>query len=635
MCGIAGILSTSKSKSELHIIADNMASMLEHRGPDAQGAWSDDAGVAFGHRRLAIIDLSDDGLQPMTSQSRRFTICFNGEIYNFRELISFLESAQIPMRGYSDTEAFLECIDRFGLQWALEKSRGMFAFALWDAKHRQLTLCRDRLGEKPLYYGVIGNDLVFASELKSFHKHPQFQFNVNRQALSAYTKYSYVPAPMCILEGFKKLPPATLISGSTGQDIIQSEPNKYWDVNSIDNVQEKDLEEILTDVIKMQMVSDVPVGCFLSGGVDSSLIAALMQSQSSRPIDTFTIGFNELEYDESKHAAAVAKHIGSNHSEWIISPAEVMNVIPRLGRIYDEPFGDSSSLPTTLLAEMTGRSVKVCLSGDGGDELFYGYRRYLLAHKLNTLRKLSPKWFKKLVVQILDTKSESGWDQTLRRVNKWLPISVKNPGKRAENVKEIFRADNPEWLYDKVLSHWDNAEALVVGGENFSSVDGFFDENIKFRDNITLHDIRYYLTDDIMVKVDRASMSTALESRAPLLDHHLVEFSRSVSVKEKTRAGLTKAPLRDILYKYVPKEMIERPKMGFGVPLDSWLRDELKEWAGDLLSTSMLKEQGYFHTQPIEKCWTQHQSGAQDMRYYLWDILAFQQWIETWRPGSD
>ena len=630
MCGIAGILSGGRGKTDLHKIAFDMAGALNHRGPDAQGAWSDEAGIAMGHTRLAIIDLSEDGLQPMTSQSQRYTICFNGEIYNFRELISYLESKKISMRGYSDTEAFLECIDCFGLQWTLEKSRGMFAFSLWDAKHRQLKLCRDRLGEKPLYYGMIGNDLVFASELKSFKKHPQFQLDVNRRALSAYTKYSYVPTPMCILDGFKKLPPASIISGNTGQDIFQCEPDKYWDVNSVWEKPEKGLEEILVDVIRMQMVSDVPVGCFLSGGIDSSLIAALMQSQSDGPIDTFTIGFNEREYDESRHAAAVANHIGSNHHEWIITPAEVMEMVPRVGHIYDEPFGDSSSLPTTLLAEMTRQSVKVCLSGDGGDELFYGYKRYILAQKVNFWRELSPSWVKKLIVKALSSKSEAEMDRILSRLSKWTPINVRNPVKRVQNLKDIFRANDPEHLYDKVISHWNYPEHLVVGGEKISLVDGFFKESFSFQDNMTLHDINYYLSDDIMVKVDRATMANSLESRAPLLDHRLVEFSRSVSIADKTRNGQTKAPLRELLYKFVPRELIERPKMGFGVPLGPWLRGDLKEWAGDLLAPSALKKQGYFHSPPIETCWEQHQSGR-DMRHALWDILAFQQWLAEWQ----
>lgn len=626
MCGISGILSNNKSEKELGLISRDMANTLHHRGPDAKGVWCDGSRIAMGHARLAIIDLSPNGLQPMTSRSQKHTICFNGEIYNFLELKKHLDQKSITLRGESDTEAFLECIDQFGLDWTLENSRGMFAFALWNAESAKLTLCRDRLGEKPLYYGRVGNDFVFASELKALKKHPNFTLNIDRAALSAFVKYNYVPTPMCILDGFKKLPASSHVTGATAEELYSCVPQAYWQPPQEHDNRGIDLEQLLIEVVGDQMVSDVPIGCFLSGGIDSSLISAIMQSQSELPISTFTIGFDEGDYDESRHAKAVAEHIGSRHTEWIIGPNDVLDLIPEMASIYDEPFADSSQLPTTLLSRMTRQEVTVCLSGDGGDELFCGYERYNWAENINRAAKYTPAAAKSLLSKIVRSKDTEQWDKYLG----YLPVKISQPGRKAYTICDMLEAGDPEKIYDRLLSHWHDPETVVINGQPISTVDGFFTDNVGIKQNAMNHDTKFYLTDDIMVKVDRAAMSASLESRAPLLDHRIVEYANGLSINEKYKNGKTKAPLRQVLYKYVPQSMIERPKMGFGVPLEHWFRKDLKAWAEERLNPELLKSQGFFNPETIAKYWDQHQTQGYNRQYHLWDIIMFQEWLANW-----
>lgn len=630
MCGICGILSQDKGSQQLEKITTDMTRSLHHRGPDAKGVWSDQPRIAFGHARLSIIDLSPNGLQPMTSKSQRYTICFNGEIYNYKSLIKSLEDKNIALRGQSDTEALLECIDLFGLQWTLENAIGMYAFALWDAKAQKLTLCRDRMGEKPLYYGVVGRDLVFASELKAFKQHPEFTSEVSTEALSAFVKYCYVPTPLCIFKGVKKLTAASLVSGSTPEELFACEPEIYWKAKPSQSDHGLDLEGLLTDAVQKQMVSDVPIGCFLSGGIDSSLISAIMQAQKSTPIDTFTIGFNESDYDESMHAKAVADHIGSNHHEATVSSTDVLNLVPRVAEIYDEPFADASQMPTTLLSQMTKQKVTVCLSGDGGDELFCGYERYKWAKKLGMISGGTPQFVKSGINSVVHSRSTAQWDSMFNLLPAKLRSKVSSPGRKLYAASEFLNFKTHEQVYDRLMSHWQSPESLVIGGSAFSTVEGSFDNNLSMMENAMAHDIKYYLTDDIMTKVDRATMSASLESRAPMLDHRIVEYAQSLTVDEKTQHGKAKYPLREILYKYVPEKIIERPKMGFGVPLEHWFRNELKPWAEERLDPILINKQGFFQAEPIQQSWQQHQEKTHNRQYQLWAILVFQEWYSKW-----
>ena len=621
-----------RGRDELEKMAFSMARTLVHRGPDAQGAWSGDT-VSFGHARLAIIDLSPQGLQPMTSANGRYTICFNGEIYNHPELRKKLLAQSVQLRGTSDTEAFLETIAEFGLSFALQSSQGMFAFSLWDAKQRKLTLGRDRLGEKPLYYGMCGKDLVFASELKAFRQHPEFQSTIDRDALSAFIKYKYVPTPLCIFSGFKKLQAASTVTGDNPVEVFQSEPDCYWRYSEpefVDNACTDGLERLLLDTVGSQMRTDVPIGCFLSGGIDSSLITSLMQSCSEKPIETFTIGFTEKEYDESHHARRVAEHLGTRHTEWVIGEHDVLDLIDELPIIYDEPFGDSSQLPTTLLSRMTRKQVTVCLSGDGGDELFCGYQRYHDALKINNQVSKVPRCIRNMVGRTIDSRHPDQWSKNYKQLLSLLGRKQnKRFGDKLQIVSQIFQTNDDEELYDFFLSDWKSPGEIVLEGKNVSIVRGQFNRDRSFLENMMLNDVQRYLSDDIMVKVDRASMSASLESRAPLLDHKVYEYAMSIPVEDKFDGEVSKLPLRSILSKYVPDHIINRPKMGFGVPLNSWFRSELRDWCDDLLSEDRLKQDGFFEVEPIVSCWQSHRSGEADRQYELWSILSFQHWLNN------
>jgi asparagine synthase (glutamine-hydrolysing) len=636
MCGIVGLFSPGKNPTEIESITSDMATTLLHRGPDAVGTWSGEGGIGFGHTRLSIIDLSKHGSQPMRLSCGRYTICFNGEIYNFPELRRVLQSRGTIFRGHSDTEVFIEYISALGLDNALTAARGMFAFGLWDSKTRSLTLARDRLGEKPLYYGIVGNDLVFSSELKSVYEHPEFLFSVNKSALSAYVKYSYVPTPLCILDGFKKLPAATCVSGTDPAAIMHATVTHYWKPLStkVDNTTINGLESLLLETISSEMVSDVPIGCFLSGGIDSSLVTALMQANSETPIETFTIGFNEQKYNEAPHAEAVSTHLGTRHQEWIITQNDILDLIPSIPKIYDEPFADSSQLPTCLLSRMTSQSVTVCLSGDGGDELFCGYERYIWANKVNKYLSRAPSKIKKLYSNIYNRKTIEQWNTLYSKVERFSPRKFNDFGTKLDIINNYAEKRGADELYDSLISHWQQPGRIVRDAIDYSLVRNTFDDSLSFIENLMLNDSMHYLTDDIMVKVDRATMSASLESRAPLLDHKVFEYAWSMPLYEKYSNGVTKKPLREILYKYVPKEIIERPKMGFGVPLEDWFRHELKDWCEASLSTNALSTHGLFHIDPIRNTWKSHRDSSVNKQYHLWNILSFQEWYNYWSGVS-
>ena len=638
MCGFTGFLGGN-------LFADNdrvkatitaMANAIIHRGPDSSGIWQDNEHkVAIAHRRLSVLDLSEAGHQPMPSRSGRYTIVFNGEVYNHLELRKELSG---NWRGHSDTETLLAGFDIWGIEATIKKSIGMFAFAIWDRHEQVLTLGRDRLGEKPLYYGWQGENFLFGSELKALRAHPAFAADIDRNSLTLFMRHAYIPAPYSIYKNIAKLPPASLLAVSLKdrQPVIKP----YWSGaeiarNGVANkfsgtkAQAVDmLEDLLKNAIKQQMVADVPLGAFLSGGIDSSTVVALMQAQSTRPIKTFTIGFHEEAYNEAIHAAAVAKHLGTEHTELYITPQQAMAVIPKLPMLYDEPFADSSQIPTFLVAELARRHVTVSLSGDAGDELFCGYNRYKLTANIWNKISCLPLPLRNFLAVMLTAISPAAWDKIASTIhfNKFA-----NPGDKIHKGANTLNSRNIGELYMKLVSQCDVPEELVIGGHepatlltgNMPDLSGLDDiEKMMALDLLT------YLPDDILVKVDRAAMAASLETRAPLLDHRVVEFAWKLPMEYKFFGGVTKSVLREVLYRHVPKELIERPKMGFGVPIDRWLRVELRDWAEELLSEERLVQEGYLNPVPIRKKWAEHLSGKRNWQHQLWNVLMFQAWLK-------
>jgi len=662
MCGIAGAMSVRGGGISADVIK-RMADSLVHRGPDDGGVWIDkEAGIALVHRRLSILDLSPAGHQPMVSASGRYVVVFNGEIYNHLELREKLDAAGTApaWRGHSDTETLLACFEAWGVERTLERAVGMFALALWVRETRTLTLARDRMGEKPLYYGWVRGTLVFGSELKALRAYPGFGNGIERRALALFMRHNYVPAPWSIYENIWKLPPgcyvqfaaAALTPGSLPRG--RGEVKLYWSVQDTAEAGLRDpfagseteaveeLERLLKQSIAGQMVADVPLGAFLSGGVDSSTVVALMQAQSSRPVKTFTIGFHEGDYNEAEHAKAVARHLGTDHTELYVTPEEAMAVIPRLPALYDEPFADSSQIPTFLVAELAQRHVTVSLSGDGGDELFAGYNRYFWTRALWKRLGIVPLPLRRALAAVMTAPSPQAWNRVFALFGPLLPrrLRVKLAGDKMHKLAELVGLDSLEAMYRYLVSHWKHpAEELVIGATEPETILSRradwpadlaagrrpFEEVMMFLDQLT------YLSDDILVKVDRAAMGVSLETRVPLLDHRVVEFTWRVPLSMKIRDGQSKWLLRQVLYKYVPKELIERPKMGFGVPLDQWLRGPLREWTEDLLSEARLKREGYLDPRPVRKKLQEHLSGRRNWAYYLWDVLMFEAWLEVQR----
>lgn len=652
MCGFAGFLGYgSLNAEEVQGIATRTGDSLAHRGPDDAGVWRDDvAGVVLAHRRLSILDLSSAGHQPMVSASRRFVIAFNGEIYNHLELRKQLAvSGQqfADWRGHSDTETLLQSFEEWGIEATLKKAIGMFAIALWDCQAKQLTLIRDRLGEKPLYYGWQNYKgrlfFLFGSELKALKAHPAFSAEIDRDALCLLMRHNYIPAPHSIYHGIYKLPPGSLLTVS----LNRREPNlsAYWSLAQVaetgvaspfaGNAKQAvdELEVLLKDAVRQQMITDVPLGAFLSGGIDSSTIVALMQTQSLQPVKTFTIGFNEGGYNEAEHAKAVARHLGTDHTELYVTPKQAMDVIPNLPKLYCEPFSDSSQIPTFLVSQLARQQVTVSLSGDAGDELFCGYNRYLMAKRLWNKLSHVPAGGRLLAAQCLTVLSPSRWNQLLGPVQGLLPSFLRqnNLGDKLHKAAGMLTSRSVDALYLGLVSHWNDPANVVIGGTepptwlngNSPALDGLDDiQRMMALDAIT------YLPDDILCKVDRAAMAVSLESRVPFLDHRVVEFAWRLSQSMKLRGKVGKWILRQVLRRYVPQQLTDRPKMGFGVPIDTWLRGPLKAWAEELLDEGRLKREGYLNPVPIRKKWAEHLSGKRNWRYHLWDVLMFQSWLD-------
>lgn len=628
----------------MQLVAQQMSHTLLHRGPDDGGIWVDaEVGIALGHRRLSILDLSPEGHQPMHSVSGRYVIVFNGEIYNFLELRQELEALGHYFRGHSDTEVMLASFSQWGLERAIERFNGMFAFALWDRQERVLHLGRDRIGEKPLYYGCVGQTFLFGSELKALKAHPRFQAEINRDALALFVRHSCMPAPYSIYKGIYKLPPGTVLTWKGDGDLTVI---PYWSAKEAAELgvakpfvgSESEavarLEALLQEAVALRMVADVPLGAFLSGGIDSSTVVALMQTQSSQPVKTFSIGFYEESYNEAKDAKAVAQHLGTDHTELYVTPEEAIAVIPKLPTLYDEPFSDSSQIPTFLVSQLAKQHVTVSLSGDGGDELFAGYNRYFWGRSIWKKVGWMPQSLRRVAAHTLTTLSPQTWDQLFIGFGSFFPSQLRQrqPGYKLHKLAEILAVDSPESMYRGLVSHWKEPDSLVLGSLEPTTtltnpkkwarlVD--FTERMIFLDTVT------YLPDDILTKVDRASMGVSLEARVPFLDHRLVEFAWQIPLEMKIRNGQGKWLLRQVLYKYVPQKLIERPKMGFGIPIDDWLRGPLRDWAEALLDEKRLREEGFFNPQLIREKWTEHLSGDRNWPYYLWDVLMFQAWLSA------
>jgi asparagine synthase (glutamine-hydrolysing) len=649
VCGLAGFIqSGGGDQVQMRATARAMADTLSHRGPDDSGVWAEDA-CALGHRRLSVIDLSPHGHQPMFSHDGRWAIVYNGEFYNYRQMRAELEH-QAPelrgaWRGTSDTEVFLEAVSRWGVDEATRQANGMFSFALWDRRERLLHLGRDRLGEKPLYYAWMGKHFLFGSELKALRAHPAFQAGIDRGALALYMRHNYVPAPYCIYQGVAKLPPASLLTVSPELPGQTPEPRVYWSVRQAceagvvqpfsGSAQEAlaELEALLLESIELRMVADVPLGAFLSGGIDSSTIVALMQALSPRPIKTFSIGFTEEAYNEAPYAKAVAQHLGTEHTELYVTPDEAMAVVPKLPQLYDEPFSDSSQIPTFLVAQLARREVTVSLSGDAGDELFGGYDRYAWGQHIWSRVGWLPYPARRISAALLEALPQGILSSGLKPLKRWLPDAAfrRDPGELAQRVAGYLRVRRPEDMYRRLVSHWRPEDNLVIGGDepatplsNPAQWPGFSELFLR----MMYFDLITYLPDDILVKVDRAAMAVSLESRIPLLDHRVVELAWRLPLAFKFRQGQGKWLLRQLLYKYVPPELVERPKKGFGVPIDYWLRGPLKNWAAELLAPERIQRQGYLNQAVVQKAWREHQERVKDWHYWLWDVLMFQLWLE-------
>lgn len=652
MCGIVGFVSGAKNPERLDSIGD-MADALRHRGPDHGDRWIDrDAGVALGHRRLSILDLSPSGNQPMASANGHFVIAFNGEIYNYLDIRAELEArGNAPAwHGHSDTEVMLAAIGAWGIEQAVRKFVGMFAFALWDREQRVLHLCRDRMGEKPLYYAWHNGVFMFGSELKALRRHPAWRDEIDRDALALGMRHNYIPAPYTIYKGAYKLPPGTILSlrAEALGGSPQFSPTPFWSLreaaeNGITqpfNGSEADaideLERVVRRSIRMQMIADVPLGAFLSGGIDSSTVVSLMQLESRRPVKTFTIGFKERDYNEAEYAKAVARHLGTEHTELYVTPEEAMAVIPLLPALYDEPFSDSSQIPTYLVAKLAKTQVTVALSGDGGDELFGGYNRYFLGRAIQRRMYPIPASLRAGAARALTAISPGGWDRFVGPIARRLParLKINTVGDRLHKLAEVLTCRTPQEMYRNLVSHWKEPTMLVSGStepptvltdsRQLTGVDDFT-QQMMYLDAVS------YLPDDILVKVDRASMGVSLETRVPFLDHRIVEFAWRLPLSMKIKGSTGKWPLRQLLARHVPPSLTERPKVGFGVPIDAWLRGPLREWAAELLRPARLRAEGYLNCEQVETKWREHSSGARNWQYYLWDVLMFQSWLEARR----
>jgi asparagine synthase (glutamine-hydrolysing) len=652
MCGIVGVLTGSLFEYFNYEIIHDMATQLSHRGPDAEGIWSDkNHGIAVAHRRLSIVDLSDAGAQPMISTTSRWVLVFNGEIYNHSDIRLELAcgSHNLVWRGHSDTETLLAGFEAWGIERTVQKCIGMFSFAVWDRQTQTLTLGRDRLGEKPLYYGWQGEMgrrvFLFASELKAMRVHPMFGAKLCSNAFASYLQNMTVTGAQSIYEGIYKVAPGSLLTVS----LKNPEPlvHRYWSLEDVivqgvchpftgssrDAVDE--LEFLLKNAVGQQMIADVPLGAFLSGGVDSSTIVALMQEQSARPVKTFSIGFDENAYNEAEYARAVATHLGTEHTELIVTPQQALDVIPRLPSLYDEPFADSSQIPTFLVSQMTRQHVTVALSGDAGDELFAGYNRYQLTASLWPKLSRIPKPLRQAAAWALTRFSPATlnrWASSLPASRRWAGV-----GDKLHKGASVMAAESIDALYSgMVATAW--ADPVEILRETIPYISQLYMPALSGLTDVQhmmAFDSLNYLPDDILTKVDRAAMGVSLETRVPFLDHRVVEFAwrlpMDYKLRQERKNWVSKWALREVLYRHVPKALIERPKVGFGVPLEHWLRGPLRDWAEDLLSHQRLKRDGYFNPIPVREKWAEHLSGQRNHQHALWCVLMFQAWLDQQR----
>lgn len=645
MCGITGFLSTNKIIFEAaEEILHEMTGAIIHRGPDDNGLWVDEyMGIAIGHRRLSILDLSSSGHQPMLSQGGRYRIVFNGEIYNHQELRKQLAC---EWKGSSDTETLLAAFEAWGISETLKKCIGMFAFAVWDSRLKCLTLGRDRLGEKPLYYGWSNHHnsqtFFFASDLRSLRYHPLFNSEIDRGSLCLFLRYGYIPAPHSIYRGIKKLEPGTLITVSNATTIEHLE--RYWRLDSFTDGSNNNffrgspieaidkLDSLINSAISHQAIADVPLGIFLSGGIDSSLITAIFQKQSSSPVRTFTIGFEEIGFNEASYASDIARYLGTRHEEFYVTSKQALDLVPSLPSVYSEPFSDSSQIPTFLLARLARDNVTVVLTGDGGDELFCGYNRYLVVDRFWKVLNLFPIESRRVIANALLSIKPEYWSVVLTGLRSVLPNFLRSASKGDFFHKglNVLGSRSVSHLHLQLLSRWNNPESVVIDG--IEPTLKLFDDDLLCSvgdlTSMMIRDIKSYLPDDVLVKVDRATMAVSLEGRSPYLDHNIVEFALSLPLSFKLQNGKGKWILREVLYRYLPKTLIDRPKMGFGVPIAEWLRGPLKEWAAELLDESRLRREGYFHPDLITEKWLEHLSGRRNWQDCLWSVLMFQAWLD-------
>lgn len=647
MCGIAGFIDdlAERPAREVEALLRRMTDTLVHRGPDGEGIWLDaQAGVGLGHRRLSIIDLSPAGAQPMLSSCGRYVLSYNGEVYNFQELRRELEDKGHRFRGHSDTEVIAEACSAWGVQATAVRLNGIYGFAVWDRHMRLLRLVRDRLGVKPLYWAAVEGTFLFGSELKALRAHPGWSPEIDREALSAFFRHGYVPAPRSIYRGVRKLQPGSILTVASGRP---PEIEAYWSARetavegclrrSVDLAPEQAvdwLEELLKDAVGHQMIADVPIGSFLSGGIDSSTVTALMQAQSARKVRTFSIGFHDPKYNEAEHAKAVARHLGTDHTELYAAPAHARDLIPGIPDWFDEPFADSSQLPTYLVAQMTREHVTVALSGDGGDELFAGYNRYYWAEAIWRRIERLPLSIRRGAAAFISGIPTETWDRLAALTSsKCVP---RLPGDKLHKIASVLPLQGEDDLYRRLVSYWDEPDSVVLHGNEFHGI--LWDETVRadlphFLERMQFFDTVTYMPDDILTKVDRTSMAVSLEARVPLLDHRVVEFAWSLPRSLKIRDGKSKWLLRQVLYRHVPEDLVERPKMGFGVPIGTWLRGPLRAWAEALLEPARLRGQGLLNVDVIQRKWREHLSGRRNWEYQLWTALMFEAWMDRWICG--
>ena len=645
MCGLAGFIEALHPPEgrlqRLRALSDSIV----HRGPDDEGFWQDDAhGVGLAHRRLSILDLSAAGHQPMRSASGRYVIAYNGEVYNFEALRQDLarQGFSFDFNGHSDTEVLLAAFEAWGIDQAVTRFVGMFAFAVWDRTEHSLTLGCDRFGVKPMVYGLHNGTFLFGSELSALRQHPDFQAEVDATSLAQYLRFSYVPAPRTIYRNTHKLRPGHLLTVRRQGASFDWDERPYWDLAHIARPTEllastasdvdvvDRVEAMMHEAVGLRMVSDVPIGAFLSGGIDSSAVVAMMQAQASGPVKTFTIGFTDPRYDEAPHARAVAEHLKTDHYEFYVSSDDVLDVIPRLGTMFDEPFADSSQIPTFLVSKLARQHVTVSLSGDGGDEIFGGYNRYVAGPRVWRMLRRIPQPLRPALKAGLRRLAAARGGQVADRANQMLPLrwQVRIPSEKLFKLSGLLDVNDDQALYERLVSPWPDPERVLLGGHS-SAVERRYPDRLRFAERMMFMDAESYLPGDILTKVDRASMAVSLESREPLLDHRLAELVWSLPLTFKIRDGQTKWVLRQVLDRYIPRHLLDRPKFGFGIPIGQMLRGPLREWATQLLDTERLRAEGFFNADVVQERWQQHLAGRYNWEHALWNVLMFQQWYQV------